>query len=262
MVVKQTDSGSIALMPTLLGKAAFASSIPAEFALQIFKDLADARDNLVLESDLHLLYLITPHFKNLREPNWEIFMKRFDKFNSAEQNVAAFYGLDAEYLFRQSVIKPRLPDFLMEPVNSSAASKQPSTCASTTKSTITGDVDPDTSSLMDLVVKTQSLSGSSLELVKYCKFYMAMIMNEILKETPIKDICLMFNLKRGDIQAMQQHAINFSGMLSAFCERLFWVDYSCLFQRINEKINCSVKEELLELMQIPSIKPERARSLY
>lgn len=184
-------------MPTLLGKAAFASSIPAEFALEIFKDLAAARHNLVLESDLQLLYLITPHFKNLREPNWEIFMKRFDRFNSAEKSIADFYGLDAEYLFRQSVIKPPLPDFLKEQVNNSAASKNTDAAKSSQNN------DPNDTSLMTLVVKTQSLTDSEYQLVKYCKFYMAIIMNEILKETPIKDICLMFGLKRGDIQAMQ-----------------------------------------------------------
>lgn len=51
-------------------------------------------------------------------------------------------------------------------------------------------------------------------------------------------------------------------MLSAFCERLYWSDYSILFQRINEKINWCVKEELLELMRLPSLKPERARALF
>ena len=59
---------------TQLGKAAFASSIPPEHSLKIFCDLAEARGQLVLETDLHLLYLITPHFKQLREPNWEVFI--------------------------------------------------------------------------------------------------------------------------------------------------------------------------------------------
>ncbi len=57
-------------------------------------------------------------------------------------------------------------------------------------------------------------------------------------------------------------AVNYSGMISAFCERLFWTDYSALFMRINEKINWCVKEELLDLMQIPSLRPERARALF
>lgn len=57
-------------------------------------------------------------------------------------------------------------------------------------------------------------------------------------------------------------AVNYSGMIAAFCERLYWSDYSVLFLRINEKINWCVKEELLDLMIIPSLRPERARALY
>ena len=72
------------VLPTQLGKAAFASSIPAEHGLEIFKDLAESRSNLILDSDLHLLYLITPHYKNLREPNWEVFIERFKKLTQAE----------------------------------------------------------------------------------------------------------------------------------------------------------------------------------
>ena len=56
--------------------------------------------------------------------------------------------------------------------------------------------------------------------------------------------------------------MNYSGMMAAFCERLCWTDFSVLFLRISEKINWQVKEELLDLMQIPSLRPERARSLY
>ena len=50
--------------------------------------------------------------------------------------------------------------------------------------------------------------------------------------------------------------------MAAFCERLCWTDYSTLFMRITEKINWQVKEELLDLMQLPSLRPERARTMY
>ena len=73
---------------TQLGKAAFASSIPPEHSLKIFCDLAEARGQLVLETDLHLLYLITPHFRQLREPNWEVLISKFRKLSKAEKNVA------------------------------------------------------------------------------------------------------------------------------------------------------------------------------
>ena len=56
--------------------------------------------------------------------------------------------------------------------------------------------------------------------------------------------------------------MNYAGMMGAFCERLGWADYSALFLRISDKINWQVKEDLLELMQISSLRPERARALF
>jgi DNA polymerase theta len=56
---------------------------------------------------------------------------------------------------------------------------------------------------------------------------------------------------------IQTNAVNYSGMIAAFCERLYWADLACLFFRINEKINWGVKEELMDLMQLPSLRQER-----
>lgn len=100
---------------TQLGKAAFASSIPPEHSLKIFTDLAESRGQLVLETDLHLLYLITPHFKQLREPNWEVFISKYRKLSKAERNVADQYGINIEYLYKTTVYPPRLPKCLLDP---------------------------------------------------------------------------------------------------------------------------------------------------
>lgn len=95
------------ILPTPLGKAAFTSSIPPEESRQIFADLVDARQTqLVLETDLHLLYLITPHFKGLREPNWNAFIKQFKRLTKAELLVADFYQITAEYLQWAREIRP------------------------------------------------------------------------------------------------------------------------------------------------------------
>ena len=42
------------------------------------------------------------------------FIRRFEKLTKAEMSIADFYNLDVEYLFRQSVLKPKLPDFLKD----------------------------------------------------------------------------------------------------------------------------------------------------
>jgi hydroxymethylpyrimidine pyrophosphatase-like HAD family hydrolase len=102
------------ILPTPLGKAAFASSISPEESVMIFQDLVVTRQTecLVLESDLHLLYLITPHFKGLKEPNWDSYLKVFKRLTKSEQKVAKIYKLERSYIEWAREIKPQLPDFM------------------------------------------------------------------------------------------------------------------------------------------------------
>lgn len=45
-------------VPTQLGSAALTSSLPPDEALFVFADLQNAQRNFVLDTDLHLLYLV------------------------------------------------------------------------------------------------------------------------------------------------------------------------------------------------------------
>ncbi|CDW81021.1 dna polymerase theta [Stylonychia lemnae] len=265
------EDGSV--LPTLLGKAAFASSIPPEHGQKIFEDLAEARGSLVLETDLHLLYLITPHFKHIREPNWDAFIKRFNKLTKGEKNVAEFYGIDIQYLYKATVYPPKIPSCLQDQSQSIGASnslsKMPSSTVQDSKSskgikqTTLTQSSSNTSGIISMV---DSMNDSALHIPLLSQMEQLIqiqsLSDEEQKLIRYYEICKTFNIKRGDIQTLQALAVNYSGMLSAFCERLFWSDYSVLLLRINEKINWCVKEELLDLMQCPSLRPERARALY
>jgi hypothetical protein len=47
------------------------------------------------------------------------------------------------------------------------------------------------------------LTAENIKLIRYCKFYMAMMANEVLKESPIAEICMLFgNCNRGTIQTI------------------------------------------------------------
>lgn len=58
---------------------------------------------------------------------------------------------------------------------------------------------------MDTVIAMQTLSDEEREVIKYAKFYMAMILNDVLKETPVADLLEVRQqkMKRGDIQTFQ-----------------------------------------------------------
>jgi hypothetical protein len=67
-----------------------------------------------MDTDLHLLYLTTPHFKNLKEPNWDAFLKIYKTLSNSDKRVAEIYGIDSDYLKWAREIKPKLPDFISE----------------------------------------------------------------------------------------------------------------------------------------------------
>ena len=70
-----------------------------------------------------------------------------------------------------------------------------------------------------------------------------------MTEMPMAELLRKYGgLKRGDIQSFQSNSRDMSGMMATFCERLFWNDFSILFQRINERLTVCVQEDLLNLM--------------
>ena len=68
----------------------------------------------MLETDLQLLYLITPHFKNLKEPNWKAFKQLFKKLDQSELKVAEIYEIEQDYLDWAQYINPKLPGFITD----------------------------------------------------------------------------------------------------------------------------------------------------
>ena len=67
-----------------------------------------------------MLYLITPHFKNLKEPNWEVFQRLLKKLDQSERKVADIYEIELEYIAWAQFIKPQLPGFISERQQNSA----------------------------------------------------------------------------------------------------------------------------------------------
>lgn len=174
------------ILPTPLGKAAFASSISPEESMLIFDDLLQARESssLVLETDLHLLYLITPHFKSLREPNWEAFIRLFKQLSAGELEVAKIYNIDLDYMHWALHIKPKLPDFISDRQDMSKPGGEQ-------------QVDKEADFAMCLAEK---MSEGDFKLVRYCRFYMALMANYILCETPMPEICHIFgDCSRGQV---------------------------------------------------------------
>jgi DNA polymerase theta len=81
------DSTSQSFIPTPFGGASVYSTLCPTDALIVFRDLSQSRKKLVLESSLHLIYLITP-VSQLIEPDWSLFFQKYMRLPAPDRCVA------------------------------------------------------------------------------------------------------------------------------------------------------------------------------
>ncbi|XP_059445323.1 helicase and polymerase-containing protein TEBICHI-like [Corylus avellana] len=86
---------------TPFGRAAFGSSLSPEESLIVLDDLSRAREGLVLASDLHLVYLVTPISIDV-EPDWRLYLKRFMDLPAIDQSVGNRVGVVESFLMRKA----------------------------------------------------------------------------------------------------------------------------------------------------------------
>lgn len=83
------ETQQLKFTPTLLGYACLASSMPPTDGFLLFSELQKSRQNFVLETDLHAIYLVTPFSVcyQLHEINWQHYWNLWEKLPESEQRV-------------------------------------------------------------------------------------------------------------------------------------------------------------------------------
>ena len=61
--------------------------------------------------------MIIPSYKGLKEPNWEVFIRRFKEMSDAEKEVSELLKIDLEGIMRTADIRPALPKELKDSGN-------------------------------------------------------------------------------------------------------------------------------------------------
>ena len=87
--------------PTLLGIATVYSSLSPSDGVDTVSELAEARKQLILDSDLHLVYLITP-LHQLIYPNWQILFRRYNCLSPNDRRVADRIGVSEAFLVKMN----------------------------------------------------------------------------------------------------------------------------------------------------------------
>ena len=94
------------------------------------------------------------------------------------------------------------------------------------------------------------------------KFYVSLILNDIIREVEIPDISRKFKVGRGLIQQLQTSASMFSAMVHVFAGRLGWTLLEKLLAQYQERFSFGVEPELIPLIKIPGMRGSQARALY
>jgi hypothetical protein len=84
---------------------------------------------------------------------------------------------------------------------------------------------------------------------------------DLMKETPVGDVCEAFKVARGMVQGLQENAGRFASMVAVFCERLGWHDFEGLVAKFQNRVSFGVRAEVVELTTIPYVKVSSRSSM-
>lgn len=98
----QTDSDNLKYVATSLGKACLSSSLAPNDGLSLFCELQKARQCLVLETDLHLIYLVTPYSVSSQWNNidWLHLLTLWESLTAAMKRVGELVGVQESFIIR------------------------------------------------------------------------------------------------------------------------------------------------------------------
>ncbi|NXH46161.1 HELQ Helicase, partial [Dicaeum eximium] len=96
-------SSKSTLTITPLGKATYKSSIDLAYCNLLYRELKKGLEGLVLQSNLHLLYLSAPYdMSSTCSPDWMIYLRQFNQLSAAEQKVADIVGVPESFITKKA----------------------------------------------------------------------------------------------------------------------------------------------------------------
>ena len=210
-------------VPTSTGMAVHCSGLSPETCTDIVSDLSRAREALVLASDLHLTYICVPLNEDIIV-DWGRLSEMMNDLNQVSISVSEKVGVQRAFI----IAKARG----YSSIQTSDSTKR----------------------------QTKSPQESQERICK--RFWIALILSDILQETPFSLVHAKFGIQRGLVQGIQDRASRHAGMLSTFCSRIGWTDLEVLIRQFQSRVLHGVLPEMLQLMEVPRVKAYSARMLF
>ncbi|NXD98881.1 HELQ Helicase, partial [Chaetorhynchus papuensis] len=102
-ISEKDQNSKCTLTITPLGKATYKGSIDLAYCNTLYRDLKKGLEGLILESNLHLLYLATPYdLTSTCSPDWMIYLRQFNQLSAAEQKVADIVGVPESFITKKA----------------------------------------------------------------------------------------------------------------------------------------------------------------
>ncbi|XP_056302193.1 helicase POLQ-like isoform X2 [Danio aesculapii] len=91
------------LQITRLGRATYKGSVDLSYCDVLYRDLSKGLEGLLLNSFLHLVYLVTPYdMVHQCKPDWMIYFRQFTNLSAAEQKMATTVGVPESFVARKA----------------------------------------------------------------------------------------------------------------------------------------------------------------
>ncbi|KPI85643.1 putative DNA polymerase theta (helicase domain only) [Leptomonas seymouri] len=94
------------------------------------------------------------------------------------------------------------------------------------------------------------------------RFYVALMLADVLAEVPLATVEQRYNVNRGQLQNLMRSASMFSSSITSFCRAMEWYSLEAVLSSFVKRLGFGVKPDLLPLMEIRGMQPARARALW
>lgn len=103
LVTARHDAQDVTLQVTRLGKATYKGSVDLTYSGILYSDLSKGLEGLLLNSYLHLVYLVTPYdlISNCK-PEWMVYLRQFTMLSASEQKMSAAVGVPESFVARKA----------------------------------------------------------------------------------------------------------------------------------------------------------------
>ncbi|XP_023248277.1 DNA polymerase theta [Copidosoma floridanum] len=100
LLVKDVEGDEQRMVATCLGKACLSASVPPRDALFLFEELQRARKCFVLDTELHVIYLVTPFNagSQIGQIDWMSFLELWRSLSESERRVGQLVGVEERFL--------------------------------------------------------------------------------------------------------------------------------------------------------------------